>query len=94
MTTVEEWMSDDDDDEEQSESIADHAMTLAAHAVRLAAFWNSVGPTTTDDFVDVLVAAYQLGNPEQFASVLCEVSTPDDASALDIVRAFMRRFAA
>lgn len=80
--------------DEQEESITDHAVRLAAHAVKLAAFWNSVGPMRAEGLVDVLAAAYELGNPKQFASVLCEVAEPDDAYALDIVKAFVQRVAA
>jgi hypothetical protein len=88
MTTAEEWTADD---ELPVESIADRAMTLAAHAVTLATFWKGIGPTSAGEYTDVLVAAYELGDPEQFASVLCEVSTSDQGSALEIAKAFTER---
>lgn len=91
MTTTEEWVSDDDEEATTSESIADRAMRLAAHAVTVAAFWNAVGPTSTTENIEALVAAYRLGDPEQFASVMCEVTTD---SALEIVRAFVQRVSA
>lgn len=66
----------------------------AARVLTLAAFWNSFGPASAEELVEVLVAAYKLGDPEEFANVLCEVSTPDCGSTLDIVTKFVERIAA
>ncbi len=59
----------------------------------LAAYMQHIGTTSACMYTDALVAAYELGNAENFAMVLCDVSVPDskDVCPLEVVQAFMLR---
>lgn len=53
-------------------------------------FWNSTGETTFEQYTEALAAAFDLGNRREFANVLCEVSTAERNSALEIVMTVMQ----
>ena len=51
-------------------------MTAAEARTVLEEFWESCGPTTVEQGTQALLAAYQLGDKEEFAGILGEVVYP------------------